>query len=66
MKTFIVFIIILGFIFYAGIFMALFFFGAGERKAKKPVRIIAMLAAVAAIVFMVKAITYLLKNGCPL
>lgn len=66
MKAFLIFIIILGFILYAAIAIILFFFGAGEQKAKKPVRIIAMVAAVTAIVVMVKAIIYLLKFGCPL
>lgn len=66
MKAFIVFIIVLGFILYAGIFAILFFFGAGEQKAKKSIRIIAIVAAVAAFVAMVKAIIYLFKYGCPL
>lgn len=66
MKAFIIFIIVLGFILYAGIAAILFFFGAGEQKANKTVRIIAMVAAVAAFVVMVKAIIYLFKFGCPL
>lgn len=66
MKAFLIFIIILGFIFYAGITIVLFFFGAGERKANKAVRIIAMVAAVAAFVVMVKAIIFLFKYGWPL
>jgi len=65
-KAFLIFITILGFIFYAAIATILFFFGAGEQKAKKPVRIIAMLAAVAAFVVMVKAIIFLFKYGWPL
>ncbi|MCH5340082.1 MAG: hypothetical protein J1E01_01315 [Acetatifactor sp.] len=66
MKAFIIFIIILGFIFYAGIFFTLFIFGAGSQNTKMPIRIIAMDVAVAALIFMIIAIKYLLDFGCPL